>query len=333
MPELPEVETVRRGISPLLTGRVVAAFSNTWPRLVQPSPERLAQLLPGRRIRETGRRGKYLLLMLEPAGVLALHLGMTGDLLVEPDTSPWPAHTHTVIHLENGYSLRFADPRKFGRIILADHPDDIIGHLGPEPLAPSFGWRRLAARLAGRRGPLKPVLMNQEVLAGIGNIYADEACFGARLHPARPAGGLTEPELRRLHRALRTALRHGLPPAVPRQDPPRRGRSEDPPGPVPPDLQPPAVPRRGLVAEVPRNYGLGGETAAFREGLSVIAPEEDVSREEGAATAGYRGTTFQDQFLVYGRTGQPCPRCGRPVERIILGGRSAHFCPRCQPGK
>jgi formamidopyrimidine-DNA glycosylase len=264
MPELPEVETVVRGLQGPVVGRTFTAVTVDWPRSVRPSPEALRLRLPGRRVAALTRRAKYLVFHLEGGGALLIHLKMSGNLRVEPAGEPMPGHVHIVFELDNGHQLRFQDTRKFGRVYLVDNPAEVTDRLGPEPLAPGFTAAKFRALFAGRRGRLKPMLLKQEFLAGVGNIYADEGCFRAGLDPRRPVQSLAPAELNRLHRGLRAALRTGIM---------HRGASLD---------------------------------------------------------AVYRGGEFQNHFRVYGRTGEPCVKCRTPVRRVILGGRSTHFCPRCQ---
>ena len=214
MPELPEVETIRRQLAESLPGRSFAEVAIWDPKLVSPeTPKRFAAALYGRRVDRVGRRGKYLLLALDSGDTLALHLRMTGQLYwfaagPDPDL-PYP---RARLDLDDGSTLVFCDLRRFGRawIVPADMPDAEgywRSRTGIEPLGPGFTARGLGALLAGRRGPLKAALLDQATVAGIGNMYADEALFQARLHPLRPAGSLTEAETRRLHRAIRDRLR------------------------------------------------------------------------------------------------------------------------------
>lgn len=264
MPELPEVETVVRGLRGPLVGRTFTGVTVLWPNAIKtPIPE-LQERLPGQRVEAITRRAKYLQFHLSGGDSLFLHLKMSGDLLVEPESEPCHPHVRTVFALDNAHELRFKDPRKFGRVYLVADPAQVVGKLGPEPLADAFGvedFRRLFERKKGR---LKPLLLNQEFLAGVGNIYADESCFIAKVDPRRAVDTLSAEELGRLYGAIRQALTAGIT---------HKGASFD----------------------------------------SV-----------------YRGGEFQDHFQVYGRTDEPCVACGTPIIRIVLGGRSTHFCPNCQ---
>ena len=274
MPELPEVETVRRSLLDLVVGRTIVGLrSGAFAGVMgDEGVETTSARVIGRRIAGVRRRAKYLLLDLDDGTALMVHLRMTGRLAVVPRTEPTLRFEHLAIELDDGRDLRFADQRKFGRVV---HllPSDIArleGRLGPEPLAPGFTAAGLGAALARRPGKLKSVLLDQKLIAGLGNIYVDEALFRARLHPERAANGLTEQEVRRLHRAIRAVLREGLT-------------------------------HRG----------------------TTFASFQDATGEAGAN---------QRNLRVYGRGGtEPCVRCGRPLQRIVVGGRGTHFCARCQP--
>jgi formamidopyrimidine-DNA glycosylase len=276
MPELPEVETVARRLQTRLPGSTITGAEVLWPRTVvfpQP-PERFEAEVTGAHVDRVGRRAKSVVVYLADGRVLTVALRMTGALIVAaPGSAPDP-HARVVFDLADGRQLRFRDARKFGRIGL--YPGrgrrrvaDVFARHGPEPLAPSFTAARLAERLRPRSGRLKSLLLDQSFVAGVGNIYADEALWRARLHPLRRADTLTEPEIRRLHRAIRAALREGL----------------------------------------------AGGGASYRDYV-------DPDGEPGLAA---------ERMRVYRRTGEPCFRCGRPIERIVVGQRATHFCPRCQP--
>jgi len=273
MPELPEVETIARQLRPLLLGRTFVRFWTDAPATVaRPSPAEVAARLPGQRIEALTRRGKYLLLALSregaPADTLILHLGMTGRLTVAPADAPTDRHLHTRFDLDDGHQLRFHDVRKFGRIFLVEDPALVVGHLGPEPLDDAFTLAHFRQRIRRRRGRLKPLLLDQRFLAGVGNLYADEALFLARLDPRRLASSLSDEEIARLYHSLRRVLRRGI----------------------------------------------EGEGASLR----------DYRKPDGSPGR------VQESLQVYGRAGAPCPRCGTPIQRLRLAGRSAHFCPTCQ---
>ena len=270
MPELPEVETVVRGLRPALVGRTFTGATVRWPRTIaHPEADRFPAQLAGRRITAVGRRGKYIVLTLD-RGWLLIHLKMSGRLRVVPADEPLEAHTHTTFDLDDGRQLRFRDVRKFGRVHLVDDAEQVIGQLGPEPLADDFTLAVFRQRLARRSGRLKSLLLNQQFLAGLGNIYADESLFAARLHPLRRADTLSPAEQARLYAAIRATL----------------------------------------------SAAIAGQGTTLSDG--------------GYTDAQGRSGRYQARLAVYGRRGQPCPVCGTPIERIIVGGRSTHFCPGCQ---
>ncbi len=216
MPELPEVETIRRDLTPSVVGRTITGFrlSPGAERVVRNlSARALSRRLRGHRIDGIERRGKYLLFRLDGEDkpvYLAVHLRMTGSLLYRHAGDPPDAYVRAVIALDDGSELRYADLRKLGQIWLADSPEEAVGRLGPEPLDPAFTVAKLRETLSGRRAPIKSVLLDQRAIAGIGNIYADEALFAARIHPLRIADGLSEAEVKRLHRAIRRVLNDAL---------------------------------------------------------------------------------------------------------------------------
>jgi formamidopyrimidine-DNA glycosylase len=216
MPELPEVETIARSLreprpgQPGVLGRTIQSVTLRWPRHVAaPSPEAFIQELRGLRIEMVGRRGKYLLLQLDGQWLL-IHLRMSGDLQVLPSNDPLAKHDLTLFHLSGDVDLRFRDPRRFGRVWLLRDPAEILSGLGPEPLEEGFTVVALGQRLRERHRALKPLLLDQAFLVGLGNIYADEALHRARLHPLRRSDSLHPEEVRRLWRGIRAALRAGL---------------------------------------------------------------------------------------------------------------------------
>ena len=273
MPELPEVETTARGLRPRLLGRAISrAGEIDWPRMLpNVDPAELEAALPGQRVEAVERRGKYLILRLSAGSALVIHRKMSGNLVLQPAGHPPARHTHLVLAFEGAIELHFVDPRKFGRIYYFRSPDELdaflSARLGPEPLD-ELTPTRLAALVRGRRRRLKSLLLDQSFLAGLGNLYADEALWLARLHPERSADSLTAPEIRRLAEAIRTVLEN-------------------------------AIERRGT---------------SFSSYL-------DAEGEPGQN---------QLHLLVYGRTGLPCQRCGRAIERRITGQRGTWFCPECQ---
>ena len=276
MPELPEVETVARRLQSRLPGATIAGAHVLWPRTIAfPQPaERFEAEVVGAHVDRVGRRAKSVVVSFADGRVLTVALRMTGALIVAAPGAPADPYARVVLVLADGRELRFRDARKFGRIGL--YPGrgrrrvaDVFARHGPEPLAPSFTAARLAQRLRRRTGRLKSLLLDQSFIAGVGNIYADEALWRARLHPLRRADTLTDVEIKRLHRAIRAALREGL----------------------------------------------AGGGASYRDYV-------DPDGEPGLAA---------ERMRVYRRTGEPCFRCGRPIERIVVGQRATHFCPRCQP--
>jgi len=263
VPELPEVETIRVALEPLLVGRRIERAEILDERLTRPEPpEAVAQQLAGEQIEAVHRRGKYLLLRLASGRVLLVHLRMTGSF-----RSDGGLHTRAVLALDDGTSVTYRDVRRFGTWLLLDEQDVdpyLAARLGDEPLERRF----TLARLAGRRAPVKAAILDQRTVPGLGNIYADEALWRARLHPLRPAGSLDDEELTRLRRGIREALRAGI----------------------------------------------------ARQGATL----SDYAAPDG--TAG----SMQREFKVYGRSGEPCDRCGTPIEKTRVAGRGTWFCPSCQ---
>ena len=216
MPELPEVETVRAGLEPRLVGRRLERVEILDPRLTRPvEPAGVAAELEGERVAALGRRGKYLIVRFESGRVLLIHLRMTGQLLHANGDSPpaEDAHRRAVVRLDDGSDVIYRDVRRFGTWELLE-PDELDPYLaervGREPLVRAFTSKRLAEALAGRRAHVKAVLLDQRRLAGVGNIYADEALWRAGIHPLRPAAELDADEVAALHRGIRAALRAGI---------------------------------------------------------------------------------------------------------------------------
>jgi formamidopyrimidine-DNA glycosylase len=214
-----------------------------------------------------------MLLGLESGASLIVHLRMTGQLFVQPAEVEPNQHTHVVFDLDDGRRLHYQDTRKFGRLWLALDPEPVLAKLGPEPFHEEFTAERLEQKLAGRKASIKALLLDQTLVAGVGNIYADEALFLAGIHPARQAGDLRRAEIERLRDAIRSVL----------------------------------------TLAIQHNGSSLGESSL----QNYVRP----TGEPGG---------FQDEWAVYQRDGQPCLRCGAPIERIVLTQRSAHFCPHCQ---
>jgi formamidopyrimidine-DNA glycosylase len=253
-------------------GRTIAAVDilpDRVPLVEVPSAEEFARRLVGRRIEGIDRRGKYLSFRLSDGRHWVVHLRMTGALLHRPAGAPPERYLRAVVALDDGTELRFTDMRKFGVMWLVPDPELVVGRLGPEPLNGRFTASRLRELMANRSAPVKSFLMDQQAIAGLGNIYADESLFAAKIHPQRPASSLSEREVRRLHRAVRRVLREAL----------------------------------------------GDRGSSFRDYV-------DADGREGM---------HQLRVKVYRRAGQPCYVCGREIARIMVGGRSSHYCSRCQP--
>ncbi|MDQ4076966.1 MAG: DNA-formamidopyrimidine glycosylase [Chloroflexota bacterium] len=213
MPELPEVETVVRDLHRAgLVGREIVDVTVRWPRsLDRPSIEEARTRLRGARVEDIRRRGKFIIIDLSTRGALLIHLRMTGQLDIQPSDEPIDEKHHQVLlHLDQNEQLRFRDTRKFGRFYLVEHEDEVVGDLGPEPIDPSFTLEQFREMMAERRGIIKPLLLNQKFVAGLGNIYVDEALFRARIHPERTADTLTDSEIRVLFDEMRAVLEEGV---------------------------------------------------------------------------------------------------------------------------
>ncbi len=213
MPELPEVETTRRGLAPLVRGRSVERLEVREPRLRWPVGAEVGAALEGRRVTGLGRRGKYLLFETDGGGTLLVHLGMSGSLRFHAAAAPTPGkHDHVDLHFEGGALLRFNDPRRFGSLHFTESAAGhaLLRDIGPEPLGPDFTPDYLWQASRGRRVPIKAHLMNAHVVAGVGNIYANEALFRAGLHPARSAGRIARPRVEALVAAVRAVLAEAI---------------------------------------------------------------------------------------------------------------------------
>lgn len=213
MPELPEVETIRNYLLPMVVGQRFTGVTLLWPGMVRhPPPEEFCRRLTGQTISDIDRRGKYLLFRLD-RDTMILHLKMTGVLLLRPSHTGIESHTRAVFHLDNGTEIHFRDQRKFGAIWLVKDEGEVVGELGPEPLTQDFTPEALCSILSRHNIPIKALLCDQNLIAGIGNMYADEALFAARIDPEKKAKELSVKEAEHLHQAihqiLTTAIKNG----------------------------------------------------------------------------------------------------------------------------
>ena len=279
MPELPEVETIARGLDKRVAGDVIqSVWLGEKPETFKSKPDQIVRVLERARILKVRRVGKHMVFDLERPegrgrkglrGQWIVHLGMTGRMQVVPPDEETSRHTHAVLRLSSGRELRFVDPRRFGRLAVMMQDSDVKQGFrapGDEPLDSKL--ERFIQLFRRRKTPIKSALLNQKLLSGVGNIYADESLFRAGIRPRRRAASLTMSELAKLHAAIQEVLREAI--------------------------------------------ALGG---------SSISDYVDADGEEGF---------FQLQHRVYGREGEPCLVCQTPVKRIVIAGRSSHYCSRCQ---
>jgi formamidopyrimidine-DNA glycosylase len=284
MPELPEVETIARGLHQRVAGDAIeSVWLGSKPQTMKSRPSEIAATLEHARITEVRRMGKHIVFELErngekhaavksrkgavaigPRSQWIVHLGMTGRMVVCEPAAEIAKHTHAIVTLASGRELRFVDPRRFGRLSVARQGD--FDTLGAEPL--EVERERFLALFRGRKTPIKSALLNQKLLRGVGNIYADESLFRAGLRPRRRVSSITGAQLERLYRAVQEVLKEAI--------------------------------------------ALGG---------SSVSDYVDAEGEEGF---------FQLQHRVYGREGEPCLVCKTPIKRIVIAGRSSHYCPHCQ---
>ncbi|MGH9434743.1 MAG: bifunctional DNA-formamidopyrimidine glycosylase/DNA-(apurinic or apyrimidinic site) lyase [Terriglobia bacterium] len=275
MPELPEVETVRRGLERRVLGQTISSVMVLFPQVIRGDAVRFCREIEGRRVARLFRKGKTLAIELHsgdarPPGQLIIRLGMTGQLVVAKAGDPVLSHTHVRLILEGGrQELRFRDSRRFGmlRRCTEKEAEAVFDSLGPDAL--EISEVEFNGALQGRRGAVKAWLLNQRMVAGLGNIYADEALFEAGIHPQTPAGDIPAIRRRLLYRSIRKILRQAV-----------------------------------------RSQG-----TSFRDYV-------DAEGNPG---------NFESRLRAYRRTGLPCRRCGAPIRRIVVSGRSSHFCPDCQP--
>lgn len=273
MPELPEVETIRLGLNKLISKAVITNVDVYWNRMITPpfSSDKFKQVLKGEKIHTVERRGKYLIFILDHWAMVS-HLRMEGKYEVVAKNDEYKKHTHVVFHLADGRDLRYMDVRKFGRFTLLpiDKQNEFepFKKLGPEPRPESFNVTYFHEKLLKTKRAIKPVILDQTVVAGVGNIYADESLFLAKINPQKPANTLNKEETIALHAAIIDVIQH-----------------------------------------------------AVERGGSTIRSYVNTLGEAGS---------FQQELNVYGRTGEPCQRCGTPIKKIKLAQRGTHFCPNCQ---
>jgi formamidopyrimidine-DNA glycosylase len=262
VPELPEVETIARALDPRLRGRRIVSAEFRCLRVLRGDPDETAAALAGRRVRAVRRHGKFIEMELDGGRSFVVHLGMTGKLLM--NAAPG-RHTHAILTLDRG-ALLYDDSRQFGRLELSIGLPARVRKLGPEPLEVTFN--EFAQRVLAHQTRMKSLLLNQQFLRGIGNIYADEALFRAGIHPLALAGSLRRDRAKKLHAAIRKVL-----------------------------------------------------SEAIAAGGSSISDYVDVDGRQGS---------FQVRHNVYQKTGEPCPKCGTAIRRILVTQRGTHFCPGCQ---
>jgi formamidopyrimidine-DNA glycosylase len=270
MPELPEVETTRRGITPHILGQRVSQVVIRQPRLRWPVPLTIAETLPGERLHQVNRRGKYLLLTFD-SGTLIIHLGMSGSLRILAADTVTQKHDHFDLSFANGATLRLRDPRRFGAVLWTcdsplEHP--LLQGLGPEPLDDAFDGAYLQRQAAARRVAVKHLIMDGKIVVGVGNIYANEALFRTGIHPIRACNRIALPRYMQLAEVIKSVL-----------------------------------------------------TQAIAQGGTTL---RDFHQEDGRP--GY----FAQELQVYGKTGEPCPRCGSAIRTQVIGQRSTFYCSRCQ---
>jgi len=269
VPELPEVETIARGLANAVVGKTIDSATVLLPKVVVPEPERFARDVAGQRIDAVGRRGKFVVISLASGRQLVVHLRMTGRLIVQGAGATIPErYSNVLLRFHDGTRLCFADVRQFGRMRLVGPEEIWAAEVGLEPLSSDFSLERFSSLLDGRTTPVKVFLLDQRRIAGIGNIYACEALWEARIRPNRPAGSLTKQARRRLHHSIRDVLRR-------------------------------AIEMRGT------------------------------SVDDYVDAEGLRGG-FQNLLSVYGRDGEGCPRCTRPIVRTVIAQRGTWWCRTCQ---
>ena len=275
MPELPEVQTVVDNLNALgIVGSTIIRASVHWPKTITGmTPAKFRQHIKGLSIREFSRRGKYIVVRMSRGWTLLIHLRMTGRLSMAARGTRRNKHEHVILQLDQGNELRFHDTRKFGRLTLTQTPQTIFNTIGSEPLEKSFTRKRLLNMLRAKKRQVKPLLLDQSFIAGLGNIYVDEALWEACIHPLRISSSLTDEEIAALHKAIPLVLKRGL-------------------------------------------KNMGTSLGAGKDNFYSVA--------------GRRGRNA-DELKVFRRTGESCPRCSTPIERLAVAQRGTHICPACQP--
>ncbi|WP_283678278.1 DNA-formamidopyrimidine glycosylase [Lentilactobacillus sp. Marseille-Q4993] len=272
MPELPEVETVRRGLTELVQNSKITKVDVLYPKMINLDPDDFKKGVENTTLEEIGRRGKYLFLRLSNGLTIVSHLRMEGNYDVVAEGDALSKHTHIVFHLSDGRMLRYNDTRKFGRMNLVDRKDELsvagLKTIGPEPTEDGLKLDYMVKIFAKSKKEIKPFLLDQSKIAGLGNIYVDEVLWMSKIHPTQPANTLAESELKEL--------------------------------------------RKNIILEIKKAIAGHGTTV------------HSYSNAYGEAGS------FQNHLNVYGRKGEPCLRCGTPIEKIKLAQRGTHFCPHCQ---
>ncbi|MHA8110999.1 bifunctional DNA-formamidopyrimidine glycosylase/DNA-(apurinic or apyrimidinic site) lyase [Lactobacillaceae bacterium Melli_B4] len=272
MPELPEVETVRRGLTELVQGAQITKVDVIYPKMVNVSSDDFVDTLTGSVIDRIDRRGKYLLFRLNNDHTLVSHLRMEGKYDVEKDGTKPGKHTHIILHLSDGRELRYNDSRKFGRMYLIrngeEHTLSGLGTLGPEPTEQELTFEYMKRIMNKSRGKIKPFLLNQDHIAGLGNIYTDEVLWMSKIHPEQQTNLITDAQIKAL--------------------------------------------RQNIIDEI---------AAAIKGHGTTVHSYSNAFGKAGE---------FQSQLHVYGKQGQPCERCGTPIEKIKVAQRGTSFCPNCQ---
>ncbi|MED3653496.1 DNA-formamidopyrimidine glycosylase [Heyndrickxia sporothermodurans] len=273
MPELPEVETIRRTLQELVVGKTIKNVSVFWPKIIKKPVEieQFTDALQGETITDINRRGKFLIINTNTYALVS-HLRMEGKYGLFSKEETIDKHTHVIFHFTDGTELRYRDVRKFGTMHLflkgEENNQLPLLQLGPEPFSSDFTKKYLQDKLRKTERKIKPALLDQTVVTGLGNIYVDEALFRAKIHPDRKANTLTGREITLLHREIIETL-----------------------------------------------------SEAVEKGGSTIRSYVNSQGQIGM---------FQLELLAYGRKGEPCKRCGTPIEKTVTGGRGTHFCPKCQ---